>query len=306
MKTSNKRKTKVKIKKKNFIIFIILTFIFTLFIYLGIKWIIVLVNSLKPKEPPKIVEKNIKNKKEDDFNNMKTEFDFYNEKYKDRYEKYYSKNKDLSLEQVIKDVNMNIDIPHYEKTEEATHKNTIQILVNKHYYLPKDYIPKNLETINNKYALNGMKLVNEAKDAFEKMAKDAEKQDLNIVAMSTYRSYNYQISLYNRYAKQDGKEKADTYSGRPGHSEHQTGLAMDLCTKKENYTNFEKTDEFKWMQKHAFEYGFILRFPKGKEKETGYQYESWHYRYVGKEIAKYIKENNISFEEYYATKIKDW
>ena len=308
MKASKKRRIKVKIKKKNFAIFIILTSIFTSFIYLGVKWISALTNSLQNKKTSKIVEKKKETKKvkKDKFDDIKEKLNYYNENYKNRYEKYQNKNKDLSLEQVIKDVNMNIDIEHYEDTEEATHKNTIQILVNKHYYLPKDYVPKNLEAISNRYALSGMKLVSEAKEAYEKMAKDAEKQDLNIVAMSTYRSYNYQVNLYNRYAKQDGKEKADTYSGRPGYSEHQTGLAMDVYNKKEDYTRFEKTEEFKWMQKHAHEYGFILRYPKGKEKETGYQYESWHYRYVGEEIAKYIYNNNISFEEYYATKIKDW
>lgn len=151
-----------------------------------------------------------------------------------------------------------------------------------------------------------MKLVDVAKEAFEDMAKDAKKEDLTIVAMSSYRSYDYQVDLYNRYAKKDGTEAADTYSGRPGHSEHQTGLAVDVYNEEKDYTNFEKTDEYEWMIKHAHEYGFILRFPKDKEKETGYHFESWHYRYVGQEIAKYIKEHNISFEEYYATKIKDW
>ena len=151
-----------------------------------------------------------------------------------------------------------------------------------------------------------MKLVSYAKEAFENLAKDAKKEKLKIIAMSTYRSYSYQVNLYNRYVKEDGKAAADTYSGRPGHSEHQTGLAVDVFNDIETYTNFEKTKEFDWMQEHAHEYGFILRFPKDKEKETGYQYESWHYRYVGKEIAKYIKDHNISFEEYCATKLKSW
>ena len=97
----------------------------------------------------------------------------------------------------------------------------------------------------------------------------------------------------------DGKEKADTYSARPGHSEHQTGLAVDVYNGNDDYNNFENTKEYKWMQKNAHKYGFILRYPKHKEKETTYQYESWHYRYVGEKIATYIKEHNISFEEYY-------
>ena len=151
-----------------------------------------------------------------------------------------------------------------------------------------------------------MKLVKEAKEAFENLASTAKKENLNIIAMSTYRSYDYQVNLYNKYVRSDGKEAADTYSGRPGHSEHQTGLAVDVYNGKISYTSFEKTKEFNWMQEHAHDFGFILRFPKDKVNETGYTYESWHYRYVGIEEAKYIKEHNISFEEYYATIIKDW
>ena len=150
-----------------------------------------------------------------------------------------------------------------------------------------------------------MQLVNYAKDAFEEMAKTAKKENLSIIAMSTYRSYEYQINLYNKYVKLDGKEKADTYSGRAGYSEHQTGLAVDVYNGKESYTNFEITEEFKWMQENAYKYGFILRFPKDKTKETGYDYESWHYRYVGKDIANYIHKNKISYEEYYVKYIQN-
>ncbi|MBR6948725.1 MAG: M15 family metallopeptidase [Bacilli bacterium] len=144
-----------------------------------------------------------------------------------------------------------------------------------------------------------MKLVSEAKSQYEAMAKQAAKEGLKLVATSSYRSYEYQEELYNNYAKRDGKEAADTYSGRPGYSEHQTGLAVDLYNGKELYTEFEKTKEFEWMQKNAHKYGFILRFPKDKEKLTGYEYESWHYRYVGEKIATYIHDNNLCFEEYY-------
>ena len=306
MKTSTKKR-KIKIKKKNFTLFIVLIIVAT---FLGIKWVHLLTSSLETekenKKEKEQVTKKEKNTQKNNKTDINTQLDYYNEEYEKRYQNYQKKNKNLSSEQVIKDVNMNLDIEPYEDTKEAKNQNTEKILVNKHYYLTKNYVPKNLETINNKYALSNMKLVNYAKEAYEQMAKDASKQNLTIVVMSSYRSYNYQVNLYNRYVKEDGKEKADTYSGRPGHSEHQTGLAIDVYNKEENYTNFEKTDEFQWMKKHAHEYGFILRFPKGKEKETGYQYESWHYRYVGKEIAQYIKNNNISFEEYYATKIKDW
>ncbi|MBQ6323599.1 MAG: M15 family metallopeptidase, partial [Bacilli bacterium] len=252
-------------------------------------------------------DKVLENKKNtDNSKEINKDISYFNNDYLERYLKYKKNNKNLSDEQIIKDVNMNLDLKQYEDIIKAKNLNTEKVLVNKYYYLEEDYVPDNLEKVSNQYALDGMKLVHVAKEAFEKMAKDAKKDGLNIVAMSCYRSYDYQIDLYNSYTKKDGKEAADTYSGRPGHSEHQTGLAVDVYNEEKDYTSFEKTEEFNWMQKHAHEYGFILRFPKDKEKETGYHYESWHYRYVGKKIAKYIKENNISFEEYHATILKDW
>lgn len=200
---------------------------------------------------------------------------------------------------------MNLDLQPYKNIEPAKTNKEELILVNKHYYLEEDYIPSNLEEIDNRYALKNMKMVKIAKEAFESLAKDAKENNLSIIAMSTYRNFTYQKMLYDNYVKEDGKEKADTYSGRPGHSEHQTGLAVDVYNGKKDYTNFEETEEFKWMQQNAYKYGFILRFPKDKVQETGYMYESWHYRYVGKKAAKYIHKNKVSLEEYYATKIKE-
>ena len=110
------------------------------------------------------------------------------------------------------------------------------------------------------------------------------------------------MNLYDNYVATDGKEAADTYSARAGYSEHQTGLAVDIYNKVLPYTSFEETEEFTWMQENAYKYGFILRFPKDKTNITGYQYESWHYRYVGKEVAKEIHENNLTLEEYLAKK----
>lgn len=304
-----------KIKKKNFIIFLLFI---ALFIF-GIIEIIfcigkLITTSTKEKENKIIIKENNNNdtkkdnnkdKRLDKLENIDKKIDYFNYNYIDRYINYKENNKELSIEQIIKNVNMNLDKTHYEDKIPAKNLNEKTILVNKYYYLDENYVPNNLEKINNQYALDNMKLVKEAKEAFEKLSKDALKEKLNIIAMSAYRSYSYQIDLYNRYAKSDGKEKADTYSGRPGHSEHQTGLAVDVYNKKLPYTSFENTKEYEWMMKNAYKYGFILRFPKDKEEETGYHFESWHYRYVGIDIATYIKENNISFEEYYATKIKE-
>ena len=245
-----------------------------------------------------------KDLKIEELENINKEINYFKNENIDRYIKYKRNNKEKDIKQIIKDVNMNLDKEKYVDTYEALYPNTEKILVNKYYYLDENYIPKELIDIDTKYAKQGMKLVKNAKEAFEELSEDALKENMNIIAMSSYRSYEYQVNLYNNYVKKDGKEAADTYSARPGFSEHQTGLAIDVYNKKEPYTNFEQTAEFNWMQENAHKYGFILRFPKGKENETGYQYESWHYRYVGKKIAKNIHKNNITLEEYIATHIK--
>ena len=225
--------------------------------------------------------------------------DYFNYEYLDRYLNYKKKNPSLSPEDVVMDVNIGLDYDYYTHTSPATNVDSNLVLVNKYHSLSDSYVPSDLKSISSHYALEDMKLRYEAKIAFENMAKDASKEDLDIIAMSSYRSYRYQINLYNRYKKQDGEEAADTYSGRPGFSEHQTGLAVDVYNGTVTYTNFHKTKEFKWMQDHAHEYGFILRFPKDKEKRTGYVYESWHYRYVGLRDAEIIHNENLCLEEYY-------
>lgn len=307
-------KRKIRIKWKNLFILLVFSFLLIFGITEIVVCIVKVASSPKTEEKSKKKEtkkKEVKYISEDEeklktLNYVNKKIDYFNPDYLDRYIKYKEKNSDLNDKQIVKNVNMNLDKEHYKDTKSAKNLNTTNILVNKYYSLDKNYEPDNLEEISNRYALEGMEMVKEAADAFENMSKDAQKENLKIIAMSTYRSYNYQIKVYNQYVKADGQEKADTYSGRPGYSEHQTGLAVDVYNGKTNYTKFEETDEFEWMDEHAHEYGFILRFPKGKEEETGYTYESWHYRYVGPTVAKYIKKHNISFEEYYATKIKDW
>ena len=305
------RKRKIRIKWKNVIPLLVFTFL----LIFGITEIAICIGKVASLPKEKKVEKKVTIKKKkiskdeeklNKLNNIDKKISYFNYDYTDRYIKYKETNLELEDEQIIKNVNMNLDYEPYTNIKKARNLNTNKILVNKYYSLDENYEPDNLESISKQYALEGMELVHDAKIAFEDMAKAAKKENLNIIAMSTYRDYNYQVKIYKQYVRADGEEKADTYSGRAGHSEHQTGLAVDVYNGKVNYTKFENTKEFEWMQEHASEYGFILRFPKGKEKETGYTYESWHYRYVGKDIAKYIEEHDISFEEYYATKIKDW
>jgi len=288
-------KKKIKVKKLPLLIFTI-----TIVLIL-----VSIINTIKKPTSNKKTTKTKTNIKLEQLNNIDKKLSYFNYDNIDRYIDYKNKNKDLDIKQIIMDVNIGLDYEYYTNTKPSINLNTPKILVNKYNYVSEDYIPENLENIDLKYARSGMKLVNYAKDAFEEMAKAAEKDGYRIIAMSSYRSYNYQVNLYNRYKIADGQEAADTYSARAGFSEHQTGLAIDIYNGIEDYTNFEKTKEFTWMQDNAYKYGFILRFPKDKVKQTGYQYESWHYRYVGKDIAKYTKENNICFEEYYVQKIEN-
>lgn len=294
------KKKKLKLKKKNFLIFLSCI----LLILFSITYGVLTLTSPKTTKKEKVV-KTAKEIKLGKLENIQKKLDYFNEDYIDRYLAYQKKNKGLSIKQIIMDVNIGVDRDYYTNTKKAINLNKTNILVNKYYYLEEDYIPENLEEIDKKYARNGMMLVKEAKEAFEDLAQAAKEEGNTIIAMSTYRSYNYQRALYNRYKEEDGVEGADTYSARAGFSEHQTGLAVDVYNGKEDYTNFEKTEEFTWMQEHAQNYGFILRFPEDKTKQTGYEYESWHYRYVGKKIATYIKKHHMCLEEYYVEQIEN-
>ena len=154
------------------------------------------------------------------------------------------------------------------------------LVANKTYCLPSTYAPG---------------VDPEAKAALEDMFDGAKKDGLKLFVCSGYRTYEYQKSLYNRYVERDGMEKADTYSARPGHSEHQTGLAFDLNSVDDD---FEGTPEAMWIAEHAHEYGFIVRYPKGKQEITGYKYEPWHVRYLGVEKATAVYNSGLCLEEF--------
>lgn len=232
-------------------------------------------------------------------NNIDQKINYFKYDYIDRYISYKDKNKKLSNSRIVLEVNMGLDKVFYTSVNPAPNQNSNFVLVNKFYYLDENYTPDKLEEIDNKYSVAGKYLVNVAKISFESLAKKASEEGLKIRAVSTYRSYSYQTTLYNNYVSQDGVENADKYSARPGFSEHQTGLSVDIDNKVSSYNNFENTKEFSWMKENAHKYGFILRYPKDKEYITGYIYEPWHYRYVGIDIATFIYQNNLTYEEYY-------
>ena len=218
-----------------------------------------------------------------------------------RLDRYMSYDSD-EVNTIITNVNSNIDYEFYTNTKPTDTKKETLLIANKYYYLAKDYYYGNLVTMDKAYDnKNGSKLSSVAYEAFKKLVDDAEKEGYHIRNNSAYRSYNTQSGLYNNYKNSNGLAWADKWSARPGHSEHQTGLALDVGVKNEySLGTFESSKEFTWMKDHAHLYGFILRYPKGKEYITGYGYEPWHYRYVGVEVATYIYEQDITFEEYYA------
>ena len=171
------------------------------------------------------------------------------------------------------------------------------LIANKTYALPQDFIPTNPDQPVNADRSSTC-LDKTLMSAWNTMLKDATAKGLNIYIASGYRSYNYQVNVYNRYVKSDGAAVADTYSSRPGNSEHQTGLCFDLNTIEDS---FQYTNEGKWVNDNCYKYGFCIRFPKGKDSATGYQYESWHLRYVGVDLATKLYSNGdwLSLEEYF-------
>ena len=161
------------------------------------------------------------------------------------------------------------------------------LIANKTYALPQDFIPTNPDQPVNADRSSTC-LDKTLMSAWNTMLKDATAKGLNIYIASGYRSYNYQVNVYNRYVKSDGAAVADTYSSRPGNSEHQTGLCFDLNTIEDS---FQYTNEGKWVNDNCYKYGFCIRFPKGKDSATGYQYESWHLRYCGFDTIKLSETN---------------
>ncbi len=171
------------------------------------------------------------------------------------------------------------------------------LIVNKTYSVPADYQPEDpYQEVTSERCQNCLN--KEVMEAFQLMESDATSMGLSIYIASGYRSYQYQNTLYNNYSAVSGTDGADTYSARAGHSEHQTGLCFDLNSVE---LSFADTSEGKWIQNQAYLYGFIIRYPKGKESITGYQYEPWHLRYVGKDLASKLYNDGdwITLEEYY-------
>ncbi len=183
------------------------------------------------------------------------------------------------------------------------------ILVNKEWRLPNDYVPSDLSYPDVAYAQgvaeSKKQLREDAARALEKMFAAALEDGIELLAISGYRSYYTQRDIYNRRLQEAGIEHVSMYIAEPGASEHQTGLAMDLgCPGCVDLSErFAETDAYRWLQQHAQEYGFIIRYVRGGEEETGYAFEPWHVRYVGEE-AERIYESGLTMEAYVEKKLR--
>ena len=218
----------------------------------------------------------------------------------DRYVKYAD---DTGEDEETTVLNVNLDMDKEDYADAVVvDKFEIDMLVNKHRYLKDDFEPNDLMTIPSEYASDDdLKSSRLAFNAYKKMSDAAKSEGYEIVINSAYRSYQDQVDITDTYLKAYGQSYVDKYVAKPGFSEHQTGLAYDIGSRKTNV--FANSKEYEWMKENAYKYGFIERFTQKNEKITGFRKEPWHYRYVGEKIAKYIHDNNATLEEYWAINI---
>ncbi len=226
---------------------------------------------------------------------------FYN------YIDYFKNNKDKSIRDIIEIVNVHRDKEYYSTDYKTDTSKGELMLVNKYYKLDKEYVPDNLVTVSLSYSwgeLGSQKVTKDTYDAFIKLWEASHENGYFLMVSSSYRDYANQEKVYEQYKKSNGEEYADKIAARPGHSEHQTGLSLDIFEKGTSQSTFEETESYNWLKENAHKYGFIERYSKDKINITGYKFESWHFRYVGVESATYIYEHNITFDEYYELFVK--
>ena len=206
-----------------------------------------------------------------------------------------------SVRECIEAVNTKSYLPYYTDVQPTDLSKDYLILVNKYNRLDEDYVPEDLLPVEPKYGRHSLRA--EVYEKYKQLQDDASELGYHFTICSGYRDYELQDYLYNKYLADEGGnvEIVDTYSARPGHSEHQSGLCADLYDSVYGMDDFGLSDASKWLNENCYKYGFIIRYTKEKEKVTGYQAEPWQIRYVGsEEIAKFIMDKGISFDEYYA------
>ena len=250
----------------------------------------------------KIINYALKNKYDKYFVSLTSQKYFIWKNYK-KYKSYINdkyKNSKVDYDDVIIKINTKTNYDYYTHTSMTNMDLGYGILVNKYYSLPEKYAPDDIVNMSSQYSYPGNSIRKEVYEAFKEMADRAKEDKITLIVNSSYRDYATQKEIYDDYADKNGKEYADKFAARADFSEHQTGLALDIFTPGAGMKTFEGTDASKWLLENSYKYGFILRYPPEKENVTGYAYESWHYRYLGKELAKKVYESGLTFDEYYA------
>ncbi len=219
---------------------------------------------------------------------------YYIEKNLDKYIEYYNNHKNLPIDKIIAIINVGINNKFYTNVKDADTSLKEAMLVNKYYSLG-EYKPEGLYKVRNWYSYGSQTLDEDAYDAFIEMYKAAQADGYKLIINTAYRSYEDQVKTYDKLG--------DDVAAKPGYSEHQTGYAIDITYP--NYKDEEESEEYKWLENNAYKYGYILRYPKDKEDITGYAYEPWHYRYLGKDLALKVYKSGLTYEEYYAYYIEN-
>jgi len=226
---------------------------------------------------------------------------FFDKLKESQYINFKLNHSNCSWEEVITFVNIGLDNEFYTNVHCVLNPNGLTVLVNKYNQLSSSYLPGDLEVIDHRFNSSSLLLRHDAREAFELMCHEAGEQGVYLEAISTFRSYTYQKEVYYRKMTSDITLEAyqaerDRVSARAGFSEHQTGLAVDINDLEQT---FEDTPEGKWLAQNSYRYGFILRYPKGKEAITGYDYEPWHFRYLGLELAEAVYHSCLTYDEFY-------
>ena len=248
-------------------------------------------------------QKLINNDKDDKIISL-LEQKYFLEKNLEDYQEYIRKNNEDDYAKVVSIVNVHANHKWYQLDLNTQEDLGMLMNVNKFYTLSETYVPENLRNIELSYAYGEEgenKLIDYAYDKFLELWQAANEQGFYLMVTSSYRDYQGQKEIYDYRVSTQGEGKADETAARPGHSEHQTGLVIDMTSKTEPLADsFSNSEAYKWLKENAYKYGFIERYPEGKTYLTGYSPESWHWRYVGEEAAKLIHDEDITFDEYYA------
>ena len=262
---------------------------------------------LNAEEQKKIIElgydefiPNFLNTKYFMFKNLEGYLDQVITKYEDFF-KYHGTEGD-DYEKIVSLVNVHRNINYYEADLKTDFSKGYGILANKYYSLGEDYEPDDLVNVDIKYYYGEPKKIrSEAYNAFIEMWNAAYEDGIYLILISGYRSAAHQKEVYDAYQADKGTKYADSIAARTGYSEHQTGLALDIYSKEcTSQAKFHESKSYEWLINNSYKFGFILRYPKDKQNITGYNYESWHYRYLGKDLAKKVYDSGLTFDEYYA------